>query len=173
MCLEGDGSSLLCGGVHSRLASECVLLDVGGLVEECIDPFYLGNDGFFVLRVRAVGVAFARFVVELAGVLVETAVMLVEEETAGGDFVLEGYGLNCDGTVREDDCFAPRVNRMEDDLVLHIAEVIVHLRTEQFLKVRMRIDMQGLSSSEHIERGEQTEQTKAVVAVEVGYEDGI
>ncbi len=173
MCLEGDGSSLLCSGVHSRLASECVLLDVGGLVEERIDPFYLGNDGFLVLRVRAVGVTFACLVVELAGILVETAVMLVEEETAGGDFVLERYGLNCDGAVGEDDCFASRVNRMEDDLVLHIAEVVVHLRMEQFFKVRMRIDMQRLGPSEHIEGGEQTEQTKAVVAVEVGYEDGI
>ena len=62
---------------------------------------------------------------------------------------------------------------MKDHLVLHFFEMIVHLRPKEFLQIRMGINMKRLRPSHHIKGGQQSEQSEAVVTVQMGDENGI
>ena len=79
--------------------------------------------------------------------------------------------LHGNGAVLEDHFVLARVDGMEDDVVLAIVRMVLQERRQQFLQVRLGIDMHGLRALEHAERRQQTDQTETVVAVQVGDED--
>ena len=159
-----------CRRVHHLFAPCSQRLQERGLVVEGIDAFDDRDDFLAVHRVGAVRVAFACLITERA-ILMLDAVGLFEEKTASRHPVLERDGLHRNGAILEDHFVFAGVDGMEDDVVETVIRVIIEERREQFLQIRMGVDMHRLRAFEHAERRQKPDETETVVSVEMGDED--
>jgi hypothetical protein len=98
---------------------------------------------------------------------IEPPMVFVEEEAASRHSVFEGNGLNRNGAVGEDDGFPTRIDSVKNDFVADVLEVVIHLGTHQFFEVRVRVNMQRLCPSHHIERGNESDESEAMVTVKM------
>ena len=110
--------------MHDFFATSHVVLEVSGLMIECIDPFDDGDDLLAVLRIRTVGIALGRDMLKRT-VFVHNALGLFEQEPAGRHTVLERNRLDRHVTVLKDDLVLTRVDGMEDDVVQAVGTMVV------------------------------------------------
>ena len=103
-------------GMHCSLAAALPLVGKSGFVEEHVYAVYLFGNRGFVHRIGAVGVTFAGLAV---------AVMLREEESAAGHFMVQGNRLHRYRAVRKDDFAFAGIDSVEDELVVHLGAVVV------------------------------------------------
>ena len=96
---------------------------------------------------------------------------LFEDKTACGHRMPQRYRFYGEGTVVEDNLGATGIDVVEDDGKWQMLAEISEKRECERLEVLMGVDVHILRTAEHSECGEQTEQSEAVVAVEVGDED--
>ena len=87
--------------------------------------------------------------------------------------MFQRHGLHADSAVFVDHFMLARVDRMKDDVVQAVSAVVVQQRSQQFLQIRMRIDVHRLRAFEHRERRQQTYQAETMVSVQMGDEDVI
>ena len=167
-----DSGCVRCGGMFHLFAACRHGLQEGGLMVKRFDSFDDGDDLLAVHSVRAIGVAFAGDVVESA-IIVLDAVGLFEEESAGRNSMFERDRLYRDGAILEDHLMFARVDVVKDDVVLPVVGMIVQKRREQFLQVGMRVYVHRLRPFEHAERGKQTDESEAMITMQMGYEDVI
>ena len=169
LCYRG---SVRCGGMLHLFAACRHGLQECGLMVKRFDSFDDGNDLLAIHGVRAIGVAFTGDVVKSA-IIVLDAVGLFKEKSAGRYSMFERDRLYGDGAILKDHLVFARVDGMKDDVVLPVVGMIVQKRREQFLQVGMRIYVHRLRPFEHAERGEQTDESEAMITMQMGYEDVI
>ncbi len=141
-------------------------------MEEHVYASYLVNNLGLVGGVGAVGVSFVCFV-EVGAVLCLPSMSFGEEEAAGRHFMFERYSLDRECAVVDDDLLFAWIDIMEDYFECKVCAVVVEQWVQQFLQVWMCVDMQWLCTMHHAERGYQSDESEAVVAMEVRDEYGV
>ena len=97
--------------------------------------------------------------------------LLAEEEAAGRQAMAQGDGFHADGAVIVNHGTFARVEGVEHHLIGHTLAEKLQLRFQQTLQVGMGMDVEVGRAFQHAERGNQSHEPEAMVAVEVRDED--
>lgn len=81
--------------------------------------------------------------------------------------------LHCQAPVLKDDLMLRSVNSMKLNTILKSITEKVHLRVKQRLEGFRRIDMQRSGAAKHAKGRDETDETEAMVTMEMRDEDGL